>query len=154
MMYKYEIPADHGNTPVELRLPDPCYRSNVLYAINRRAAFIKTRRAVVSALMVAPVVYAAVFNAGYISLAVMLLMIAVLHLTNCGLRDLAILLEGARRCAEGMDCSYRYDCFMLREVFTEIRNRKEPTLVEYLCNPGTLVMPVLCSAVCTLLVVL
>lgn len=148
----HKIPVYEGNVVMELGLPNPCTRSDMLGVIDRLSTLAGNLRRVFIALMVVPVVYAAVGNPGYISLAVMLLLIAALHALNCGGRELVSLFKDARRCAEGMDCDRQYDHAMLQDVFAELRNSKKPTAAELLLKPATLALPVLCGAVCTLLV--
>lgn len=144
--------TNRGNISLELTVPNPCCRGDVLDAIDRGSTRVDILRRVFIALMVAPVVYAVVGNPGYISLAVMLLLIVAMHLLNCGARYFVSLFKDARRYAEGMDCDRQYTGAMLQDVFAEMRNIEAPTATELLLKPATLVMPVLCGAICTWLV--
>lgn len=148
----HKISFYEGRASIGLDMPDPCTRGDVLDVIDRLATHVDKLRWVFIALMVIPVVYAAVGGPGYISLAVMLLLIVALHALNCGDRELARLLKDARRCAEGMDCDRQYNHAMLRDVFAEMRNSRKPTMAGLLFKLDTLVMPVLCGAICTWLV--
>lgn len=97
------IPVYEGRASIGLDMPDPCTRGDMFDVIDHTGTGVDKWRRVFTALMVVPVVYAAVFNPGYISLAVMLLLLVALHLLNCGARGIVNLSKDARRCAEGMD---------------------------------------------------